>query len=99
MIILAAVVLAPFGEELLFRGVLQSMLRRYLHSPWVAISITSVLFAAIHYPFIDSLPALFALSLVLGCSYERTGRLYSPIMIHMLFNLVMVIDALTNTAT
>ena len=98
MVIPTAVVLAPLGEEVLFRGLLQSMFRRYLRRPWVAILLTSILFSAMHFADIKALPALFALSLALGYSYERTGRLYSPIMIHMLFNLVNIAEALTNTA-
>jgi len=97
MIILTAGVLAPLGEEVFFRGLLQSMFRRYLRRPWLAIVITSILFSAVHVGAdIKSLPALFALSLALGYNYERTGRLYSPIVIHMLFNLVMIAETLNN---
>ena len=95
MVILAAVVLAPLGEEVFFRGLLQSMFRRYLRRPWGAVIVTSILFSAMHFTDIKSLPALFALSLAMGYNYERTGRLYSPIMIHMLFNLVMIAEALS----
>jgi len=97
MVILTAVVLAPLAEEVIFRGLLQSMFRRYLRRPWGAIVVTSILFSAMHFTDIKSLPALFALSLALGYNYERTGRLYSPIMIHMLFNLVNIAEMLTNT--
>ncbi len=99
MVIPTAVLLAPLGEEVIFRGLLQSMFRRYFRRPWVAIVLTSILFSAMHMAVLESLPALFALSLVIGYSYERTGRLYSPIMIHMLFNLVNIAEVLTNTAT
>ena len=98
MVILAAVVFAPFGEEVFFRGLLQSMFRRYLGRPWVAIVVTSTLFSGVHFTDIKSLPAIFALSVALGYNYERTGRLYSPIVIHMLFNLVMIAEALSNIA-
>jgi len=98
MVILAAVVLAPLGEEVFFRGLLQSMFRRYLRRPWGAIVATSILFSAMHFTDIKSLPALFALSVALGYNYERTGRLYSPIMIHMLFNLVNIAEVLNKTA-
>ncbi len=96
LIIFAAVVMAPIGEEIFFRGMMQSMLRRYLRRPWLAIVIASVMFASVHFPVPESLPALFALAIALGYSYERTGRLYAPIMIHALFNTVMIIDAVTN---
>ena len=98
MIILTAGVLAPLGEEIFFRGLLQSMFRRYLQRPWLAIVVTSILFSAVHISAdIKSLPALFALSMALGYNYERTGRLYSPIMIHMIFNLVMIAETLNST--
>jgi len=96
MVIAAAVVMAPIGEEILFRGLLQSMLRRYMGRPWIGIVLASILFASVHMTVPDSLPALFALSIALGYSYERTGRLWAPIMIHMLFNAVMIADAVTS---
>ncbi|MDP6045186.1 MAG: CPBP family intramembrane metalloprotease, partial [Phycisphaerae bacterium] len=92
--VFVAVVAAPIGEELFFRGLMQSMFRRYLARPWLAVICTSVLFAAVHYGVLQSLPALFALAMALGYSYERTGRLYPPIMIHMLFNAIMITDRL-----
>ena len=97
VVILAAGVLAPLGEEVFFRGLLQSMFRRYLHRSWSAVVVTSILFSGVHFSDIKSLPALFALSVAIGYNYERTGRLYAPIMIHMLFNLVMIAEALSHT--
>jgi membrane protease YdiL (CAAX protease family) len=97
MVIFSAVVMAPFCEEIVFRGLLQSMIRKYTKSPWLSILVVSVLFAAIHCSAdIKSVPALFALSLALGYNYERTGRLYSPIMIHMIFNAVMIAQLLNS---
>ncbi len=84
-VILAAVVLAPLAEEMFFRGLLQTMLRKYLHSPWLAIALGSAAFAAVHLP-VQDIPAIFALSVVLGYNYERCGRLYASILMHALFN-------------
>jgi len=92
LVIFSAVVLAPLGEEIFFRGLLQSMLRRYLRRPWAAILVASLFFAVAHYTVPVSLPAMFALSLALGYNYERTGRLYAPILMHALFNAVNIID-------
>lgn len=82
----ATVVLAPIAEELFWRGLLQSMLRRRF-GPWASVLIASGAFACIHVvsgP--QAIPALFALAVVLGYSYERTGRLLAPMLIHALFN-------------
>lgn len=86
--VLSTVVLAPLTEEVFFRGLVQSMIRRYLRSPWAAVVGASWLFAAFHVTQPQALPSLFVLSIALGYNYERTGRLYAPILIHALFNAV-----------
>lgn len=91
--LLSAVVLAPLSEELFFRGLVQSMFRRYLQSPWASIVLGSLFFTAIHVPQYHHMPSLFALSLVLGYNYERTGRLMAPLLTHALFNLVNLLIA------
>ncbi len=77
-------VLVPVFEELLFRGLIQTMVRSYLDSPWLAILITSFIFALFH-PMLHW-PAIFMLSLGIGYSYERSGSLFRPIFIHIFFN-------------
>jgi hypothetical protein len=77
-------VAVPVVEELLFRGLIQSMVRSYLDSPWLAILITSFIFALMH-PMLHW-PAIFMLSLGIGYSYERSGSLFRPIFIHIFFN-------------
>lgn len=90
-VIFSAAVLAPLAEEVFFRGIFQSMLRRYTRSPWAAVLITSAFFAGFHYPLWHNMPTLFALSVVLGYNYERSGRLVSPIVIHVLFNAAFLV--------
>lgn len=86
--VIEAAILAPLVEEVFFRGIVQSFFRRALHSPRLAILLTSAVFAGMHYNQPQAIPSLFALALVLGYNYERTGRLTSPIMIHAVFNAV-----------
>ncbi|MDY7009680.1 MAG: CPBP family intramembrane glutamic endopeptidase [Planctomycetota bacterium] len=84
------VAMAPIAEELFFRGLLQSLLRKYLGGPWPAILVVSVIFAAIHHPLYKDMPALFLLGVALGYNYERTGRLLGPIVMHAIFNAAML---------
>jgi len=90
-IILSVVVLAAVAEELFYRGLLQSMLKRYFGGrAWPAVVATSVLFAASHSNQPAAIPGLFILSAGMGYNYERTGRLVSPILIHAIFNASMI---------
>jgi membrane protease YdiL (CAAX protease family) len=51
---------------------------------WLAIVITSLAFALLHPAW--SWPAIFVLAIGLGYLYERTGNLWAPITVHLLFN-------------
>ena len=93
LVIISAVVLAPVLEELFFRGLLQSMLRRYV-KPWPGILIASAIFACVHAQA-QNIPALFVLGIALGYNYERCGRLWPVVLIHMLFNGVVLTFYLT----
>ncbi len=85
LLVFVAVVVAPLIEETVFRGLFQTTIRSYLGRPWLAIIVTSVLFASVH-ENLTHWPALFALSLGMGYSYEKSGSLWRPIFMHAIFN-------------
>ncbi len=87
------ILLAPLAEELFYRGIVQTYLRKWV-SPWGAIGITSLIFPMMHGGLYNTWPSLLFLSLVLGYCYERTGRLTSSILIHALFNATTVVNLL-----
>jgi len=89
MIVITAAVVVPTFEEMLFRGLFQTMLRSYLLKPWLSIVITSGLFAIVHADA-GHWPALFVLSMCMGYSYEKSGSLFRPIFIHCLFNAISI---------
>ena len=82
---------------MLFRGLFQTMIRSYLGRPWLAIAITSVLFAFIHADP-EHWPALFVLAMGLGYSYEKSGSLFRPIFMHAMFNGLTIVAALLESA-
>ena len=93
-----ACLLAPLVEEVLYRGFLQTALRRYFRSRWPAIFIASAIFALVHVDRetgagLNTTLPLFALYVALGYNYERTGRLWASILIHVLFNAINVATA------
>jgi membrane protease YdiL (CAAX protease family) len=95
LIIVTAVAIVPAFEEMLFRGLFQTMLRSIFLKPWPSIAISSVLFALSH-ANTGHWPALFVLSLCMGYSYEKSGSLLRPIFIHCLFNATSIIGTLYN---
>ena len=89
MIIIVAVVVAPVLEEMIFRGLFQTMIRSFLARPWLSILISSGIFAMIHQDPAHW-PALFVLALCLGYAYEKSGSLLRPIFIHSFFNAITI---------
>lgn len=87
-IVLTAVIV-PIIEEVMFRGVLYRWLRRF-SSMGMAIAISSVFFGMVH-GITHLIPALTILGAVLAWSYERTGSLWVPILIHGIFNGIMML--------
>ncbi|HEV2292378.1 MAG TPA: type II CAAX endopeptidase family protein [Tepidisphaeraceae bacterium] len=51
---------------------------------WAAIFLASLAFAALHPVW--TWPLIFVLSIGMGYAYERTGNLWVPVVIHLLFN-------------
>jgi membrane protease YdiL (CAAX protease family) len=93
LIFVTVVVIAPLTEEMLFRGLFQTMIRSFLGGAWVSIIMSSALFAAVHYEPAHR-PALFMLAVCMGYAYEKSGSLFRPIFIHSLFNASSITFAL-----
>ncbi len=92
-VIFSAVIIAPIFEEMIFRGLFQTMLHSFTGKVWLSIIITSVFFVLTH-KNLEHWPALFALSVCMGYSYEKSGSLFRPIFIHAFFNATSVISIL-----
>ena len=85
----AIAIAAPVVEELLFRGLLQNALTKYLPI-WGAILLSSFLFALVHLqPY--AIPGLMSLSIAFGYLYHRTGSLRTNIILHMANNVIALL--------
>lgn len=87
MLVMAGFV-APFGEELAFRGLLFPWLRDRLGVAAAAV-VSSLVFAILHgVPVL--IPALTAIGIALALLYHRCGSLWPVILAHGAFNAIMV---------
>lgn len=86
------VIVAPVVEELCFRGLGFSLLRRF--GAWQAIVAVGVAFALWH-GLLEGLPILFVFGAALAWLRERTGSVYPGMLAHGLFNALAVVAALS----
>lgn len=85
----SAVVVAPVCEEIIFRGYLYAVAKRYCGSFAAALA-SAMVFAAAHGSLVALLPlALFGILLV--WLYEKTGSIWAPIATHGCFNAATVV--------
>ena len=90
---LELVCIAPLIEEFLFRGFLNNLLREKVNA-FVRMSIVSILFTVIHMPYIHNWIQFIAYligSIVLFLMYERRRSLFDAILLHSLYNSLLVI--------
>ena len=104
-LLLSLILWQPFGEELLFRGIIQGQLHQLpwgQHS-WLHLSaanlLTSFAFVALHLVYHPSLwaVAIFFPSLVFGYFRERHQSLYPAFALHSLYNLGYLVTASPHT--
>ncbi|MGE9270218.1 MAG: CPBP family intramembrane glutamic endopeptidase, partial [Verrucomicrobiales bacterium] len=84
LLCVTAVIVAPLTEEVLFRGYLYGVAKRFC-GRHAAVIFSSLIFAAIHHNAMALLPLCF-LAVFLALAYEWTGSIWAPIGIHLVFN-------------
>jgi hypothetical protein len=96
LVVAVVAVGAPIIEEVIFRGMLLSILTRSL-SRWPAILVSAAVFSAVHLfdpNAIAVIPGLFILGIVLGWVAIRRGDLSLAIALHSGINLLAAITLL-----
>src|SRR5262245_8958395 len=97
---LAVVVIAPIGEETLFRGFLFRGWHRAPHDAWPVIIVTALLWAIIHPQYdLYFLAQVFAFGLVLGWFRWITGSTILTMLMHGLINCEGMIETFMRLAT
>lgn len=78
-------IVPAFGEEMVFRSVLQPMLIRGTRNVHLGILLTATLFGLMHFQFFGLFPRI-VLGLVLGYFYLWSGSIWVPILMHLVNN-------------
>jgi membrane protease YdiL (CAAX protease family) len=95
-LILGALVVAPLGEEVLFRGLLLGRFGAYGY--WrTGVVFSTLLFVVVH-GSLENSPSLLAGGLMFAWLYRRTKSLWPPILLHAINNTAAFILALNGIA-
>ncbi|ADY55092.1 Abortive infection protein [Syntrophobotulus glycolicus DSM 8271] len=81
--------LAPFQEEVIFRGLIYPPLRGD-YGKWKGILLTATFFAAMHFDLMRFIP-LLAGGIVLTWLYEQSKSLWPAVIAHSTWNILMII--------
>ena len=84
----SAIIIAPIAEELIFRGYLYPVVKRFTDR-WFASIFSGALFGVIHFN-VMALPMLALMGIILAVIYEKSGSLWVPIGCHAAFNATSV---------
>jgi membrane protease YdiL (CAAX protease family) len=90
--LLATSLIAPVGEELLFRGVLQSVLTARW-GVYAGVIGSAFLFALIHADLVLFVP-IFLMGILFSVLYRITGSLWAPVWLHVLNNFIASLNDL-----
>jgi membrane protease YdiL (CAAX protease family) len=78
--------IAPFAEELFFRGVLFKWLRQHM-GVWASALISAAIFGLGH-AFLPAMASAFVLGVAMAVAYEYSRSLWVPIFIHVINNTI-----------
>ena len=94
--IISITIMAPLVEELLFRGAIQGYMLRKGMKPLNSILIASAIFGIVHMNPIQ-IPFAFAIGLIFGWLYYRTGSVVPGIIGHFINNSIACLQMATLT--
>jgi len=90
---IAAVIFAPLFEEAFFRGFLFVGLSQSRIGVAGTIGLTALIWAVMHVQYgVFEIGTIFILGLVLGIARHQTGSLWSPLLMHAIFNLTAMVQ-------
>lgn len=93
--LVATIIVAPAGEEIMFRGFLFRGFARSERSTWPAIIVISVLWAGLHVQYDwTGILQIFVVGLFFGWMRWRSGSVLLTLVLHALFNLEGTVETM-----
>ncbi len=86
----SAAIISPVYEEIFYRGFLYRFLRSKYGIP-IGMLGSSFIFMIVHIPTYNTLPVNFASGLIFAWTYEKSGSVIPPMIIHGIFNGIAII--------
>jgi membrane protease YdiL (CAAX protease family) len=83
ILLIAGALFTPFGEEVVFRGVIANALNRY--GMWAGVVGSAAIFAVVHGPSVILLDA-FMVGILAGMVFRKTNSLWPAMVIHVVYN-------------
>ena len=88
--ILVIAVLTGFAEEFFFRGFIYHHMSVHGASKWLAVIVSAIFFAVLHFNYVQLLP-LLCFGIALALIYEFSGSIYIGVTLHALNNALSLI--------
>jgi len=82
-LLITGALFTPFGEEVVFRGVIANALNRY--GMWAGVVGSAAIFAVVHGPSVILLDAFMA-GILTGILFRKTGSLWPSLAVHVVYN-------------
>jgi hypothetical protein len=83
--LLVIAIVPAIGEELMFRGAVQQVLKEWTKNIHVAIWVSAAIFSFVHFQFYGFVPRLM-LGAVLGYVFAWSGSIWVPMIAHAVYN-------------
>ncbi len=83
ILLVTGALFTPFGEEVVFRGVIANALNRY--GVWAGVVLSAAIFAVVHGPSVIMALA-FMVGIMAGILFRKTGSLWPCLVLHIVYN-------------
>ncbi|TWE28595.1 CPBP family intramembrane glutamic endopeptidase [Prauserella muralis] len=96
VVFLAVWLLAPLGEEVLYRGVLWRAMEHWRWNRWLVFAVTTVVFSVAHLELLRT-PLLLVISIPVGLARLFTGNVLASVVAHQTNNFLPAVGLLLAT--